>query len=106
MGIFKLMEERGIKKYDLRKQGIHAAVVDKLINNNTIDTTTINKLCKISNVQPADILEYVPDADTKKKDLSNSNPSLLCLYLNSSKYGCLLSNDLTSVLSSMFSIDI
>lgn len=59
--LFKLMEERGIKKYDLRKQGIHAAVVDKLIKNKTIDTTTINKLCEIMNCQPSDILEYVPD---------------------------------------------
>ncbi len=59
--LFKLMEERGIKKYDLRKKGIHAAVVDKLIKNKTVDTTTINKLCELLNVQPEAILEYVPD---------------------------------------------
>lgn len=61
--LFILMEERGIKKYDLRKQGIHAAVVDKLIKNKTVDTTTINKLCEILNCQPAQILEYVPDIE-------------------------------------------
>jgi len=59
--LFKLMEERGIKKYDLRKQGIHAATVDKLIKNKTIDTITINKLCEIMSCQPSDILEYIPD---------------------------------------------
>ncbi len=59
--LFILMEEKGIKKYHLRQQGIHAAVMDKLINGKNVEMSTIDKLCKLLNCQPADILEYVPD---------------------------------------------
>lgn len=59
--LFVLMEEKGVKKYDLRKNGIHAAVVDKLIKGGVVDTTTISKLCDFLNCQPGDIMEYVPD---------------------------------------------
>lgn len=57
--LFALMKNKGIKKYDLRKNGIHAAVVDKLIKGGTIDTTTISKLCAFLQCQPGDIMEYV-----------------------------------------------
>lgn len=56
--LFQLMEKKGIKKYDLRKQGIHAAVMDKLVKNKNVDISTIDKLCKLLNCQPGDILEY------------------------------------------------
>lgn len=48
-------------KYFLRKNGIHAAVVDKLINNKTIDTTTIERICKLLDCQPGEIMEYIED---------------------------------------------
>lgn len=58
--LFALMEAKGVKKYGLRKNGIHAAVVDKLVKGGTIDTTTIGKLCDFLNCQPGDILENIP----------------------------------------------
>ena len=57
------MESKKIKKYHLRQQGIHAAVMDKLVKNKNVDISTIDKLCKVLNCQPADILEYVPDEE-------------------------------------------
>lgn len=59
--LFALLDKKGIKKYHLRQQGIHAAVMDKLIKNANVDMSTINKLCKLLNCQPSDIMEYVPD---------------------------------------------
>jgi len=59
--LFALMKERGINKHYLRTNGIHAAVVDKLIKGGTVDTTTIGKLCALLDCQPGDIMEYVPD---------------------------------------------
>ena len=59
--LFALLKEQGFNKYYLRKNGIHAAVVDKLINDGTVDTTTISKLCALLNCQPGDIMEYVED---------------------------------------------
>lgn len=61
--LFLLMEEKGINKFYLRTHGIHAAVVDKLKNNKTVDTTTIEKICKLLNCQPGDIMEYVEDIE-------------------------------------------
>lgn len=53
------MENKGVKKYDLHKNGVHASVVDKLIKDKTVDTTTINKFCELLNCQPCDITEYL-----------------------------------------------
>ena len=61
--LFEFMKARDIKKYHLRQQGIHAAVMDKLIKNSNVDVSTIDKLCKLLNCQPSDIMEYIPDED-------------------------------------------
>lgn len=63
--LFVLLQEKGIKKYHLRQQGIHANVMDKLIKNENVNVSTINKLCQILECQPCDIMEYVPDDETK-----------------------------------------
>ena len=61
-----LMEEKGLKKWDLRQMGINGTVLDKVLSgpltkSRRVDTETINKLCTILNCQPGDIMEYVPD---------------------------------------------
>ncbi len=75
--LFALMQTKGVKKYDLRQNGIYAAVVDKLIKNANVDVTTINKLCKLLNCQPGDIMEYIPDSNVKniKIESTKSNTS-------------------------------
>lgn len=59
--LFELMEKKEIKKFDLRKQGIHAVVMDKLIKNENVNMNTIERLCVLLDCQPSDICEYVPD---------------------------------------------
>lgn len=59
--LFEILEQKQIKKYHLRQQGIHAAVMDKLVKNKNVDISTIDKLCKLLDCQPGDILEYTPD---------------------------------------------
>ena len=57
-----LMKSKGIKKYDLRKAGVNSQILDKALNGSgNIDTRTINKLCKLLQCQPGDIMEYVED---------------------------------------------
>lgn len=78
--LFALMQAKGIKKYDLRQNGIYAAVVDKLIKNANVDVTTINKLCKLLDCQPGDIMEYIPDKSSEhpkniKLESTESNTS-------------------------------
>lgn len=60
--LFQLMEQKGIKKIDLRtKFKINPKTVDSLVNNRSVTVDTIMALCKILDCQPGDIMEYVPD---------------------------------------------
>ena len=59
--LFQILENKGLKKFWLRQNGINPKVVDALAKNKNVNGSTINKLCEILNCQPADIMEYVPD---------------------------------------------
>ena len=60
--LLKLMKERGITSYTIRKENIIGqATLKKIKEGGDIDTRTIDKLCKLLNCQPGDILEYVED---------------------------------------------
>ena len=57
----KLLESKNIRKFYLRTNGISPAIVDKMLNDGDVSTVTINKVCKLLDCQPADIMEYIPD---------------------------------------------
>ena len=58
--LFARMEEKGIRKVDLRKiYGINPNTVDNLIKNRSVTVNTIMQLCEILDCQPGDIMEYV-----------------------------------------------
>ena len=60
--LFSLMEEKGIKKRDLReKYNISPTIVNRLNNNSNVAIDTIMYLCEILNCQPGDIVEYIQD---------------------------------------------
>ena len=60
--LFQLMEEKGIKKRDLReKYNISPTIVNRLNNNSNVAVDTIMYLCEILNCQPSDIMEYIPE---------------------------------------------
>lgn len=62
--LFILLESRGHSMtYWLRQNGFHSATVTKLRKNERINTDTINSICKVLNVQPGDIMEYVEDSN-------------------------------------------
>ena len=65
--LFKLFEEKGITTYKIRKENIVSqGTLTKMKNGNgSIDTRTIDKICRVLNCQPGDILEYVPDDEEK-----------------------------------------
>ena len=45
--------------------------MDKLIKNSNVDVSTINKICKLLDCQPADIMEYIPDENSDDKAEEN-----------------------------------
>lgn len=63
--LFKLLEENGYTATKIRETAIIGQATYYGLKNGTkgIDAKTINKLCKVFNCQPGDILEYVPDQD-------------------------------------------
>ena len=59
--LFALMEQKGLKKVDLRKTyKINPKTVDSLVNNRSVTVDTIIQLCEILNCQPGDLMEYIP----------------------------------------------
>ena len=59
--LFTLMEQKGIKKFDLRKMGLSPTILDRFVKNGDVNTSTIMRLCEILDCQPGDIMEYEPD---------------------------------------------
>lgn len=57
--LFILMDEKGIKKFDLRKNGISPTIVNRLVKNDNVNTSTIIKLCELLDCQPGDIMECI-----------------------------------------------
>ena len=58
--LFRLMKIQGIKKIDLRNSGLSPTVVDRLVKNKNVNTSTIVRLCEILDCQPNDIMECEP----------------------------------------------
>lgn len=59
--LFELMDAKGIKKYDLRKSGISPTIVNRLVKNGDVNTSTIIRLCELLSCQPGDIMECVDE---------------------------------------------
>jgi len=59
--LFDLMNQKGLKKVDLRKvYKINPKTVDSLVNNRSVTVDTIIQLCEILDCQPGDLMEYIP----------------------------------------------
>lgn len=59
--LFELLSKRGLNKNYLRKNGFHANTVDRLIKNQSVNSDIIDRLCRLLDCQPGDIMEYIKD---------------------------------------------
>lgn len=60
--LFSLIKEREKSEYYLRKNGISSSILDKLKHGTGgLDARTIEKLCRLLQCQPGDLMEYIPD---------------------------------------------
>ena len=67
--LFNLLEERNLSLTDLRKGTSQSpTIVSKLQKNENCNVATINKICEWLQLQPGDIMEWIPDADFEKKE--------------------------------------
>lgn len=68
--LFNLVTERGKNVYYLRKNGISSSVLEKLKHGTGgLDARSIDKLCRLLDCQPGDLMEYVPNDDTANGDI-------------------------------------
>ena len=65
--LFNLVKERGKNVYYLRKNGISSSVLEKLKHGTGgLDSRSIDKLCRLLDCQPGDLMEYVPDESSQE----------------------------------------
>ena len=66
--LLKKMADSGITSYTVKRDKIIGqATFKKIKEGGDIDTRSINKLCKLLQCQPGDILEYADDTENKQK---------------------------------------
>ena len=60
--LFDLLARQGFTKSDLKTEvGLSSTTVTKLSKGESVTTDTILRICERFDVQPGDIMEYVPD---------------------------------------------
>ena len=62
-----LLKERKITKTMLCKDtGISTNIVSKISKNEVFKTDTLNRICEYLQVQPSEIMEWIPDEEYNK----------------------------------------
>lgn len=56
------MKAKGVSQYMLLKEGIDNKTLDNLKKGKNITLLTVEKLCRIIDCTPNDIVEFVPDS--------------------------------------------
>ncbi len=59
--LWKTMNQKGITQYQLLKQGIDNKTLDTLKKNRNITLLTLEKLCRILDCKPNDIVQFLHD---------------------------------------------
>lgn len=60
--ILAALKQKGYSTYRIRKEKLFGeAQLQKLRSNELVSKETLNTLCKLLNVQPGEILKYIPD---------------------------------------------
>lgn len=67
--LLDILNRRGLSKKDLQTiSGFSSATMAKISAHACISLVVVNKICASLNVQPGDIMEYVPDEDESPKE--------------------------------------
>lgn len=75
-----LLKERKITKTQLCKEtGISTNVISKISKNEGFKTETIDRLCEYLQVQPYDIMEWIPNEEYEKRQSEKQNAEKLAI---------------------------
>lgn len=61
-----VLKERNMTWKDLRMAGLSQNMPTRFSKNENINSDTINKVCEYLQVQPSEIMEWIPDAEYNK----------------------------------------
>lgn len=61
-----VLKERNMTWKDLRMAGLSQNMPTRFSKNENINSDTINKVCEYLQVQPSEIMEWIPDAEYEK----------------------------------------
>lgn len=65
----EMLKERKMTWSDLRKVGLSQNMPTRFSKNENINSDTLNKVCEYLQVQPGEIMEWIPDEEYNKKNL-------------------------------------
>ena len=61
------LKSQNMKYIDLQKAlGLSPSMTAKFTKNRTISTDTLNRICEYLQVQPSEIMEWIPDSEYEK----------------------------------------
>lgn len=63
----KILQDRNMQWKSLCNAGISVNMPAKFSKNKPMNTDIINKVCEYLQVQPSEIMEWIPDAEYEKK---------------------------------------
>lgn len=63
--LWKLMDERKISQYYLIQNGIAGKTIYNMKRNCYISTSTVEKLCRLIDCTPNDIMKFIPENNEK-----------------------------------------
>ena len=63
-----LLQQRKMSWSDLRKAGLSQNMPTRFSKNENINGDTLNKVCEYLQVQPSEIMEWIPDSDYEKQN--------------------------------------
>lgn len=62
----KLLQDKKMQWKDLCEAGISVNMPQRFSQNKTMNTDTLNKVCEYLQVQPGEIMEWIPDEKYEK----------------------------------------
>ncbi len=74
-----ILKERNMQWKDLCESGISINTPTKFSQNRTMNTEVIDKVCDFLKVQPAEIMEWIPNEEYKKQQKEKQNAEKLAI---------------------------
>lgn len=75
----KILKERNMQWKDLCEGGLSINTPAKFSHNRTMNTENIDKVCSFLQVQPSEIMEWIPDEEYQKQQDQKANAELTAI---------------------------